>query len=127
MFRPSFPLRPPSPSDRRASARYSAKEPKAFLRWIDDGGERAIPCWLANLSLGGALVIVAEAPPLGRALVLFLAPGLVPTEKARATILDVRRLSRRRHFLRLRFNQPCPPAFFQAATRGFPALLAVLN
>src|SRR5690242_19162712 len=63
LFRPRL---VPDPSERRGETRHEITECRAWLGWRIWRGFRAPDALIVNISPGGALVFLDEAPPEGR-------------------------------------------------------------
>jgi hypothetical protein len=104
-----------SAEDRRLMPRHQVARPLVWLGW-SRGNEAYFsnPARLANISRGGALVFVADPPPEGVSVWICLGEP-EPSLCLEATALEVRTASRKECTVRLRFREPCPHAFFNAA------------
>src|SRR3954453_21310018 len=89
-------------NDRRQACRYPASKHSAFLGWWQDGEYRTIGGSLVNISLEGALLHVADAPPADTSVWVCLEgdPGAVWVESVVIELIRERNKSLR---IRLRF------------------------
>jgi hypothetical protein len=104
-----------SHQERRRMPRHRAFEYQVWLGWErDKEAFFATSARLVDVSRGGALIIVADPPPEGHTAWMCLGT-LEPRDCVRATLLEVRTARRSECFVRLRFGEPCPHAFFDEA------------
>ena len=109
----------PAEGERRSATRHHVE----CLSWIGWKGWRRFEmkdALLVNLSRGGAQIFLDTPPPTDRAVWVFLEiPGQTTTVKGR--VLETRTTDQGQCLVRIRFGQPCPYAFFEAAVCGLAA------
>jgi hypothetical protein len=106
------------PRECRSATRHAAQTYVVWLGWWQGEAEFfALTARLANISRGGALVYVRQAPPETHAVWICLGTP-EPDECLAARVLEVRSARRRECALRLAFREPCPSRFLEAAVCG---------
>lgn len=117
-FRGDFPQYGRAPVlDRRQWAREEVKHTKATLSWMSRGEMTTIEARLADLSPGGAGVLIQTRPPHSGPLRLAL-------KSDPALRVDGRAVGARPHpkpgwiFLHIEFQTECPPALLERARAG---------
>lgn len=104
--------------DRRHMPRHAPREFGIWLGWWRGDREFfAVTAKLINISRGGALLSVVGPPPENHGVWVCLGAS-EPTECVAGRVLEVTTLSRRECALRVVFDEPCPPGFFQSAVCG---------
>jgi len=114
-----FRLWEPQPkSERRRAPRHTVVESQVWLVWADAQGNEAVRCALIiNLSRGGALIFVDEAPPKDRLVWISLGkPG--PIGRVEARVVAIKSSRQGQCAVRIEFCDPCPYGFFEAAVCG---------
>ena len=107
----------PKSQEKRGAPRYSPTEARIWFGWWQGPHFITNPALLINISAGGALVQLVDAPSVARPLWLCLKAGVL-AEFAKAYVLEVSPIGRGDHEVRLKFEGPCPTGFFTAAING---------
>jgi hypothetical protein len=108
----------PPPPECRSAARYAARTHVVWLGWWQAEQEFfALTARLVNISRGGALVLVQQAPPENHLIWICLGTP-EPDECLAAKVLAVRTTRRGECALRLAFRDPCPSHFLEAVVCG---------
>jgi hypothetical protein len=103
------------PAEYRRATRHAARTYVVWLGWWQGEQEFfALTARLANISRGGALVLVRQAPPENHPLWICLGTP-EPDECLAAKVLEVRNARRGECAVRLAFREPCPSRFLEAA------------
>ncbi len=107
-----------APTERRFLPRYPAVLQRAWICWREEGGLRAIPARLLDLSHGGCQVELLESPGVNRPALLWLDGDVLP--RAFSTrIVDLRPAAiEGRYRARLLFPEGCPYSLFMAVACG---------
>jgi hypothetical protein len=108
------------PCESRRAARHAARTDVVWLGWWRGEGNAeffALTARLANISRGGALVVLRHPPPEPHPVWICLGTP-EPDECLAASSLEVRRARRRECSVRLAFRSPCPSRFLEAAICG---------
>ena len=106
------------PLECRRATRHAARTSVVWLGWWQGEQEFfALTARLANISRGGALVLVRQAPPENHPLWICLGTP-EPDECLAAKVLEVRNARRGACAVRLAFRDPCPSRFLEAAVCG---------
>jgi hypothetical protein len=108
------------PREYRRATRHAARTDVVWIGWWQGGGNDeffALTARLANISRGGALVVLRHPPPENHPVWICLGTP-EPDECLAATSLEVRRARRRECTLRLAFRAPCPSRFLETAVCG---------
>jgi hypothetical protein len=116
----------PAAPERRLLPRRRAMTRHADLCWWEDSAFRSVPALIADVGPGGASVLVPVPPPAGVRVHLLLYRPRIRVEAVTARMAHLS-ADRRGHRVGLVFDVPCPPALFEAISRGFDALEAMLN
>jgi hypothetical protein len=118
-----------SPRELRRATRHAARTDVVWLGWWRGEGNAeffALTARLANISRGGALVILRHPPPENYPVWICLGTP-EPDECLAATSLEVRRARHRECSVRLAFRAPCPSRFLEAAVCGRASQRAVVS
>jgi hypothetical protein len=108
----------PPPAECRSATRHAARTYVVWLGWWQGEQEFfALTARLANISRGGALILVRQAPPENHPLWICLGTP-EPDECLAAKVLEVRRARRGECAIRLAFRDPCPSRFLEAVVCG---------
>jgi hypothetical protein len=106
------------PAEYRSSTRHAARTCVVWLGWWQGEQEFfALTARLVNVSRGGALVLVRQAPPEHHPIWICLGTP-EPDECLASKVLEVRTTRRGECALRLAFRDPCPSRFLEAAVCG---------
>jgi hypothetical protein len=106
-----------NPWERRKSTRHPAVEYRLWLAWWKGHEFLIHGAQLINVSEGGVLVLVAEAPTEGQHLWMRL-EGTDPVEDVRAIVLETARVGFGGYAVRLEYTEPCPTGFYLTAIEG---------
>lgn len=107
----------PKSLEKRGTPRYGPAEAHVWFGWWQGPHFITNPALLINLSAGGALVQLVDAPSVARPLWLCLKAGAL-AKFAKASVLEVSPTRRGDHEVRLKFEGPCTSDFFTAAING---------
>jgi hypothetical protein len=106
------------PVECRSATRHAARTHVVWLGWWQGDQEFfALTARLANISRGGAMVLVRQAPPENHPFWICLGTP-EPDECLAAKVLEVRTARRGECAVRLAFRDPCPSRFLEAAVCG---------
>jgi|GEM_PF-2385478 len=107
-----------SKRNRRTSNRFRAIRDQLWMGWWEDEEFVLLGAQLVNISEGGVLVSLDQAPLEGR--VVWMRLNEVPAnESACAKVLEARWVTlRQRYLVRLRFERRCPTTFYESAVFG---------
>jgi hypothetical protein len=106
------------PQEGRRATRHAARTHVVWLGWWQAEQEFfALTARLANISRGGALVVVQQPPPENHPVWICLGTP-EPDECLAAISLEVRNARRGECSVRLAFLEPCPSRFLEAAVCG---------
>lgn len=105
--------------DRRWSTRYRSGV-AARVGWWTDDDYRTAGTVIAELSLGGASLMVDGGPPPAGSVTIRVDAGGA-SDRVRAELVSVRPTRRGPTVLHARFAEPCPHGFFLAALPEFAA------
>jgi hypothetical protein len=100
--------------DRRHDSRYNPAETQVWVGWWNGARFFVIHAQLVNLSKGGALVNLANRPPLSQPVWVCLGSPH-PVDHVQARVLDTLPQNEGEFHARLEFHVPCPTSFFVAA------------
>jgi hypothetical protein len=107
--------------DRRKSARYHAREGRAWVAWHEAHGPRTAAALLLDIGHGGAALVTDEAPPQGgEAWVRLAEDGESAWVEAR--VVAQTRSRRGPHLVRLAFDGTCPWDVLKSALFGVGSL-----
>jgi hypothetical protein len=102
----------------RCAARHPARTYSIWVGWWRAEREFiALTARISNISRGGALVLVPQAPPENHGVWICLGTP-EPDECLAATVLEVRTARHGECAIRLAFCEPCPSRFLEAAVCG---------
>lgn len=107
------------PAERRREPRHPAVEYRAWVGWWRDAHDFVIvAARLENISRGGALLVLADAPPVLDSIWICLgSPD--PVDCARGIVLEVRMIHPNGdRAVRVAFRAPCSDVFFRTAILG---------
>ena len=107
-----------SKRNRRTSNRFRAIRDQLWMGWWEEEEFVLLGAQLVNISEGGVLVSLDQAPLEGR--VVWMRLNEVPAnESACAKVLEARWVTlRQRYLVRLRFERRCPTTFYETAIFG---------
>ncbi len=107
-------------AERRLWERYPARETRASLSWLGQGGEQTVPGQLLNISGGGAAVITAAVLPDEQPIWLTLnaESGAITPVECRLVTISIDESGER--IARLRFVEACPMDLYELAVHGAP-------
>jgi hypothetical protein len=97
------------------SAAAAARTTWVWLTWGAGAGRFHVAARLVSLHADGPSVTCPIPPPLGRQAEIVLDVSDQPEHTAAATVAAVRALGRGVYLVRLKFAEPCEPAFWDTA------------
>lgn len=107
------------PSNRRGTRRHAVIEHEVWVGWWTNDSFGAINGRLINISLGGALVVLAHRPPRKKAVWIYKETGPSLTS-IHGEVAGHTPAPGGQFAVRLRFASPCPTALSQAVVCGKP-------
>lgn len=109
------------PQDRRSMPRHTTYDLRIWIGWCrDEQSFFATHARLVNISRGGALVHVSDAPAQGKLACVCLGEP-EPKDCIEAKVLEVRSERTGGFSVRLAFSESCPHKFFEVAVCMLPA------
>jgi PilZ domain len=108
-------------AERRLWERYPARETRASLCWLGQGGEQYVSGELLNISGGGAAVITDAVLPDEQPIWLTLQAdsGAITPVECRLVTVSVDESAQK--IARLRFVEACPIDLYELAVHGAPS------
>jgi hypothetical protein len=116
------PIAMPSCKSAAATAAAATRTTWVWLTWGAGAGHFHVGARLVSLHPDGPSVTCSIPPPLGRQAAIVLEVSDQPEHTAEVTVAAVRALKRGAYLVRLKFAEPCEPAFWDAASACLEAV-----